>query len=71
MTFITQCGIEELQRLLEIIPESTFVVNRQGKILLANQQAGDLFGHSQEELLGAPIEMLLPDTTLKNVHSKH
>lgn len=70
MTYISQVEIEELHRLLEIIPDSTFVVNRQGKILLANQQAGALFGYGQEELLGATIEILLPDT-LKKVHSRH
>ena len=33
-----------------------------GRIVLANRRAGEMFGYTREELLGARIEMLLPES---------
>lgn len=46
--------------LLELAPDAMFIVGPDGRIMLANAQAGRLFGYAREDLLGREIEMLLP-----------
>ncbi len=46
--------------ILNVLPDPLVVVNQQGLIVLANQQTAEMFGYSHEELLGAPVELLIP-----------
>ena len=46
------------------------VVNREGKIELANPNAEELFGYQNEELIGQRLEVLIPQH-LKQKHVAH
>ena len=46
---------------LEIAPNGILAVDKRGNIVLANSEAGRLFGYPREELLGSSIEMLVPE----------
>jgi protein-histidine pros-kinase len=47
--------------LLEDTPDAILIVNVTGLIVLANAQAQQLFGYAADELIGLPIETLLPE----------
>jgi two-component system sensor kinase FixL len=56
-----QIGEERFRRVVEAAPSAMIMVNQEGQITLANQQAEKTFGYPREELLGHPIEMLVPE----------
>lgn len=56
--------------LLESLPDSIVMVNDSGSIVFVNEQALRMFDYKRDELLGQPIEILLPDRFRKN-HISH
>jgi len=52
---------QALTKLLEAVPDAMIVVRADGRIALANGRVEDLFGYSPAELLGRPLEVLLPE----------
>lgn len=56
--------------LLEFAPDSVIIVNSEGKIILINTQAEKMFGYNQDELIGEPIETLIP-VRLREAHIRH
>src|SRR6266542_3619492 len=56
--------------LLEWVPDAIVVVNVTGRIVTANSHAQDVFGYSRDELIGQPIEMLLPPR-FRGPHDAH
>src|SRR5262249_22442762 len=56
--------------LLESAPDAMIIVNRQGQIVLANSQAERLFRYRRAEMLGNPVEMLVPEAR-REQHVRH
>ena len=55
---------EKLARLVvDLSQEAMVIVNQEGKIALVNAQTEKLFGYPREELLGQPVEILLPESS--------
>jgi two-component system cell cycle sensor histidine kinase/response regulator CckA len=52
---------ERLRRLLDSASDAMVIVGHDGKIVLVNTQTEKLFGYKREELLGQPVEVLVPE----------
>ena len=52
---------ERFQGAIESAPNSMMLVNRAGRIEMLNLQVERTFGYSRDELLGKPVEMLIPE----------
>jgi PAS domain S-box-containing protein len=59
-----------LRQLLESAPDAMIVANSGGEILLTSALTEQLFGYSKEELIGRPIEMLIPER-FRGGHTAH
>ncbi|GGD74497.1 PAS domain-containing protein [Lacimicrobium alkaliphilum] len=46
--------------LLESMPDAIVMVNVTGRVVMSNSQAESMFGWSRKQLLGKPIEVLMP-----------
>ena len=51
---------DEFRALLEAAPDAMVIADERGNITLVNAQTEKLFGYQREELLGQPVEMLVP-----------
>jgi len=61
---------ERLRRLLDSAPDVMVIAGNDGRIVLVNTQTEKLFGYKREELLGQPVEVLVPERFWKN-HRAH
>jgi PAS domain S-box-containing protein len=52
---------EQFRLVVEAAPNAMIMVNAKGRITLVNTQAETVFGYTREELVGHPIEMLVPE----------
>ena len=56
--------------LVEAAPDGMVMVDEQGQIVLVNRQLEELFGYGRDDLVGHPVEALLPDA-LRQGHRAH
>jgi len=56
--------------LLQAAPDAMVIVDASGRIVLANSQTQLLFSYAEQELVGEPIEMLIPQAYRGN-HAGH
>src|SRR5690242_17679252 len=61
---------KKFELLLESAPDATVVVNEEGRILMINRQTETLFGYRRNELIGQPVEILIP-AELRSKHFQH
>ena len=47
--------------LLEAVPDAMILVDETGRVAFANDRTQTLFGYASDELVGQPIEVLVPD----------
>lgn len=59
--------MEIYQRIFEDTPDALLVIDQTGHIVLANIQAETLFGHDRRQLIGHPVEMLIPARFTRHV----
>lgn len=62
--------MDKFRALFEAGPDAFVIVNRYGQIVIVNAQTKNLFGYSGEELIGKPVEILVPDR-FKDQHPHH
>jgi len=56
--------------LLEAAPDALIIVGLDGRIILANAQADQMFGYSREEIVGSEVEKFIPQRYRGN-HVRH
>ena len=61
---------DQLRAFLEVAPDAIVVIDRAGSINAVNTQAETIFGHTREEMVGRPLEMLLPQR-YRGTHVAH
>lgn len=62
---------EKFSALLDAAPDATVIVDSSGIIQMINLQTENLFGYSRAEMLGQPVEILIPrELRLKHVQHR-
>jgi PAS domain S-box-containing protein len=61
---------ETLQALLESASQGIVVIDGTGRIVFVNGHLAAMFGYTREELVGQPLEILVP-SELRHAHAEH
>ncbi len=57
-------------RVIDVMPEAIVVTDREGIIRRVNERTTTIFGYGSEELLGQPVELLIPER-YHGLHAGH
>ncbi len=60
----------QFEQLLEFAPDAVVGIDTAGRIVLVNRQVERVFGYERDELLGEPVELLVPER-FRDVHLSH
>jgi PAS domain S-box-containing protein len=60
----------QFEKLLEAVPDALVGVDQKGVIRFVNRQTEHLFGYERDQLIGEPIDMLVPEP-LWQVYAEH
>ena len=58
---------KRFRELLEAAPDAIMQVDEEGRIVLLNRVTEDMFGYTRDELMGQPVEVLIP----QELHARH
>jgi len=61
---------QRFRTVLEAVSEAIVIIDTTGHIVMANAKTSQLFNYQKAELLGQPIELLLPQR-YQNIHHQH
>lgn len=61
---------QRFEELVEAAPDGIIEVDHDGGIVLVNRVTERLFGYDRDELLGQPVEVLVPEN-LRALHTRH
>ncbi|SER45928.1 PAS domain S-box-containing protein [Nitrosomonas sp. Nm51] len=65
-----QASEERYRGLLESAPDAIVIANSKGRVTMANAQTEKWFGYNRDDLIGQPIEKLVPDR-FRAAHPAH
>jgi PAS domain S-box-containing protein len=60
----------EIRALLDTAPDAMVIVGADGLVRLANRQLESMFGYGRNDLIGQPVEVLVPEDR-REVHRRH
>ncbi len=60
----------QFEQLLEFAPDAVVGIDAAGRIVLVNRQVERVFGYERDELLGEPVERLVPER-FHDIHVSH
>ncbi len=60
----------EAGKLVDAVPDALLIADRSGEIVHVNVRAEQLFGYTRDELLGHPVEALIPERS-RGAHREH
>ena len=63
-------SVNLVEQLVEIIPDAALAVDQSGHIVKTNARVAQLFGYQPADLIGKPIEVLIPEQ-LREFHRAH